>query len=422
MSRKPSKPKQLNLPIARVQKLLEATSRSEEARRVVHAMLSVKKKIGTAWRGNAVIPPGSVLEEVSNAFRRETDIPLELPLMITLSFVAARLLKSGTKIDLNGQMIEPLLWLVILAPSGAGKSFALQRITEMVRGVDLFPEPASAARFIQDLSVFNRTIWVRDEFGQFMRSLEQQTHLAELRDYLLRLYDGQQLTRRTKTEEITIENPALTIVGLSVFETFKNCVGAEALIDGFAQRFNFIIAPMDPARPAEDFPLYSVNAHMPALRSAWDRIATIPIHPVYQVGPDGVEAFKAAFKALRPADEALPMSFFRRVMFSAIRYAAIFHIVLGDRSDVLTATDFGWAGRMVALHIEDARALLDDYGLGDLERILKRAEAIKFAIEASGRQCKPRDLIRGINIIKSAEQARSILRLIEDDQPHTSVA
>lgn len=420
MSRKSIKTSQRLLPIPGLQQLIEATN-SKEARNVVRAMLRVRKKSGSAWRGHAVVPPGSVLDLVADVFRRETDIPLELPLMSALSFVAGRLLKAGVKIDLNGQMIEPMLWTIVLATSGSGKTFAMRRVMDMTGETDLFPEPASAARFIQDLSVRNRSIWVRDEFGAFMKSLDQQTHLAELRDYMLRLYDGQSLARRTKNEEITIEDPALVILGLSVFETFKNCVDTEALVDGFAQRFGFIVAPADPARRAEDFPLYNVSAHMPTLRAAWDKLASVPLHPVYRVGPEAIEAFKAAFKALRPADEALPMSFFRRLMFSAVRYAAVYHLVLGDGDDVLTANDFGWAGRMVALHIEDARVLLDDYGLGELERVLRRVEAVKAEIEAKGGRCKPRDLIRRIGTIRTAEHARSLLRLIEeDDQPARS--
>ena len=101
-------------------------------------------------------------------------------------------------------------------------------------------------------------------------------------------------------------------------------------------------------------------------------------------------------------------------MFSAVRYAAVYHLINLDAGDELTAEDFAWAGRMVALHIEDAKVLLDDYGLGELERLLRRVEEVKAALAETGIKCKPRDLIRRISAIRTAEQARSLLRLAEE--------
>lgn len=415
MSRVLKNSKQKIPPIPDPQRLIAISGKSEEARDNLRAMLRFKKVEHHAWRGYGVIPPGSILDVVCETFRRETDIPLELPLMGVLSFVSARLLKREAKIDLNGQSVDPMLWSVVLAASGSGKTFSINRLREMTGENYLFPEPSSAAKFVQDLFNWNRSLWIRDEFGTFLKSLDQQTHLAEIRDYLLRLFDGLIISRRTKQEEITIENPALTILGLSVFESFKNCVSAESLVDGFAQRFNFLIGQNDPTRKAEDFPLYNVSAQMPMLRQAWRRVEEVPIHATYRVGEDGISAFKAAFKALRPTDEDLPLSFFRRVMFSAVRYASVFHIINLDASDELTGDDFAWAARMVALHIEDAKNLLDDYGLGDLERIVRRVEDLKSEFKASGKNCKPRDLIRRISAIRTAEQARSLLRLVEGD-------
>lgn len=191
-------------------------------------------------------------------------------------------------------------------------------------------------------------------------------------------------------------------------------------MDGFAQRFNFIVADADPSRPAEQFPLYDLRSHQDEMRRAWTGVVNIPLHPIYRTGDGAVGVFKSAFKELRPADGALPLSFFRRLMFSAVRYAAVYHVLLGEHGDELTATDMAWAARMVELHLEDASRLLDDYGLGDLERILRRVEEVKKQIEAAGRQCKPRDLARKISSIKTAEQARSLLALVNEDQKSKS--
>jgi hypothetical protein len=199
-----------------------------------------------------------------------------------------------------------------------------------------------------------------------------------------------------------------------VLETFKDCVGSESLVDGFAQRFNFIIAPADPLRRAVDFPLYDLREHQDAMRSAWSSVEQIPLHSIYRVGEEAINQFKATFRAMMPEGDALPVSFFRRLMFSAVRYAAVYHILLGDSGDELTARDMAWALRMVALHLEDARQLLDDYGLGELERIVRRVEELKTEVEAEGRKCKPRDLCRRIAAIRTASEAKALLQLVEE--------
>jgi len=420
MSRRKHSPNQLMLPIPGIDQLLNASRKSKEARDNIRAMLRVRKSRHTAWRGMQVVPPNSFLEAVTDAFRRNTDIPLELPLVAVLTIISGRLLKAGCRIELRGQIIKPSLWTVALAPSGSGKTFATQEVLKIAGVSHRFPEPASAAKFVHDLAEHNNGLWIRDEFGQFLRSLEQQPHLAELRDYLLRLYDGQPISRRTKADSVCIPEPALTVLGATVLESFKNCLSAESLVDGFAQRFNFLIADADPSRTAVQFPLYDLSSCQDRMHKAWVEIANTPLHPIYRTSDGAVGAFKSAFKELLPAEGALPLSFFRRLMFSAFRYAAVFHILLEDQGEELTATDMAWAVRMVDLHLEDARRLLDDYGLGDLERVLRRVEQVKKQIESEGRQCKPRDLIRRISSIRTAEQARSFLALVSEDKKSKS--
>jgi len=49
---------------------------------------------------------------------------------------------------------------------------------------------------------------LRDEFAQFLKSVENQPHFMEMKDYLLRLYDGEEISRSTLKNETIIENPA----------------------------------------------------------------------------------------------------------------------------------------------------------------------------------------------------------------------
>ena len=142
------------------------------------------------WRGYAAIPPDSNLETVVDVFRSKTDIPLEVPLFTVLAIIGAILLKRRVRIDALGSTVSPATMTVLLAPSGSGKSFTWQNTVGAVANeVVLFPEPASSAAFVELLHRYNNGIWIRDEFGQFIRALQDQKHMAEMKDYRKRSSD-----------------------------------------------------------------------------------------------------------------------------------------------------------------------------------------------------------------------------------------
>ncbi|KAA0580308.1 DUF3987 domain-containing protein [Azospirillum sp. B21] len=63
-----------------------------------------------------------------------------------------------------------------------------------------------------------------------------------MKDYILRIYDGKRLEKRLKDSYEVVDNPALTILGITVDATFHQCIDPESLVDGLMQRFNFLIA------------------------------------------------------------------------------------------------------------------------------------------------------------------------------------
>lgn len=379
------------------------------------ALLEMKPR-NDNWRGNVAIPAGSVLETVVEAFQRETDIPLELPMFTTLSIVSAILLKRCVRIDAFGSTVSPATMTVLLAPSGSGKSFTWKNTVQAVAEEVLkFPEPASSAAFVDLLRSYNNGIWIRDEFGQFIQSLQEQSHLAEMKDYILRLYDGSKIERITKKDgPVTIHEPSLTILGFTVDQTFRKHVPAESLVDGFAQRFQYVIAEQDPERPMEKFPLYNFSGAHEEIAAAWKRFLETPTHGVYTVSKEAVEAFAEAFRVIRQENQAIPGSFFRRSMFNAIRYGLLYHVLLGKESPVLDAEDLAWAATLVTLHMQDARKLLQEFGLGELERLVRKVETVVAACKARGERVTPRTIIRSVNAVKTAQQAANLLALAGD--------
>lgn len=376
---------------------------SKEGKDHIKAMIAYQGS--PSWDGIKAVPPGSFLEDVVELFRRHTDIPLELPLMATVSHVSGYLNAKGARYDLGGRLMAPLLWTVVLAPSGSGKSFASSTVGRWLTDhnnatvVPLLQNASSAAKFVANIENTPKGLWLRDEFGQFLSQVQNLQHMEEMKDILLRAYSGDAIERRTKAVEIEIKDHALSILGITVEDTFEHQIGAESLVDGFAQRFNYLRAEADPERSMADFPIYFEDQNCPSfqipfqrMRKSWLNLISRNDLPeaIFEFEPEALQLFKDSFRALFH-EAAVPGSFFRRAMFSAFSYAVLFHVIAGKMGTRVGHDSLSLAVRMVALHLDHARKLLDGYGLSQLEKTIRKAEAIRDKRMAQRAPLKPRD-------------------------------
>lgn len=381
-----------------------------------------------AWEGLKIVPPGSFLEEAIELFRRHTDIPLELPLAAVLSHVSGFLNASGAGYQLGGTVHPARLWTVVLAPSGTGKSFAMSTVGRWLSDADgnsVVPHLAgasSAAQFVVNIEECPKGIWFRDEFGQFLSQVQNLQYMEEIKDILLRAYSGDPIERMTRGSQLLIRDHALTILGVTVGDTFEKQIGPDSLVDGFAQRFNYIRAEADPTRPMSEFPIYFESMDAPEDQAAYNRLRRGWLNlisrndlpgAVFDFDPDALQLFKDNFRALFKAGE-IPPSFFRRAMFSAFSYAVVFHAITGRMGTVVGTESVSLALRMIALHLDHARQLLNNYGLSDLEKVVRKVETLQATFQAQGRELKPRDIISRVRDIRTAAQARSVLSLINE--------
>src|SRR3546814_6578663 len=109
---------------------------------------------------------------------------------------------------MDGSELSPDIWCSVLARSGAGKTFSAKYL-QRIASVRQFPGGGTAAKFMMDLLEFNRTLWHADEFGLFLYNIENRESHQEIKEYLLKLYDGDTLRRRTRSEEHTSELQSL---------------------------------------------------------------------------------------------------------------------------------------------------------------------------------------------------------------------
>lgn len=307
------------------------------------------------------IPEGSLLEVVDSVFLNNTDIPRALPFFAVLHYVSAYLLQRGILISFAEDTVRPDIWSVCLAESGSGKSFSQSNIAKALGSkVKNFPEPGSAAIFLENLKDHNRALWAKDEFAQFLKLLKEDKMLG-VKDYLLRAYDGSTISVTTKQSSITIEEPALTIFGSTVYESLKDNLDKESLVDGFAQRFAFIVADREADRKLRG--VYKVKRKLAGVAEKWNEIESCHLHARYHVSPVSEAAFEQSFQILisRSGSIGVPISFVRRVNFKAVKYALIYHVLLGKDTEYLDEEDFAYAARLCALNLRDVRKVLDLY-------------------------------------------------------------
>ncbi|MHB1697551.1 MAG: DUF3987 domain-containing protein [bacterium] len=364
------------------------------------------------WRGIMAVPPGSILSNTVAIFKKETDIPLEIPFFTVLSFISAYLTKKQVKIISHMGNIRPDIWTIILAPSGSSKSTAINNLRDTVgKDVTLIPKSASAAQFVLDLNNYNNGLLIRDEFAQHLWNIKVQTYLTEQKEYYLLAYDGSPIERRTKSDKTTVLNPCLSILGFNVDETFSKYLTAEDILDGFAQRFSYIIAKADPTRKTIDYPDYNIEAIKSVFVDSWAEFKTITINPEYTISEKGIKVFRDGFRELYKIE--IPNSYYRRALFKSIKYALLYHVILKKDNSVIDEQDLEWALRVVFLHLRDGKELLSEKDISELEKIVRHAEELHKKFERKGKRLTPRDLIHYNRHITNVGQAKAILEIMQ---------
>jgi Protein of unknown function (DUF3987) len=386
----------------------------DPTRSMVKSMLSVVA--GGKWPTlDACIPPGTILDDVDRMFYEGTDIPRELPFFTVLHYLSAMLLQQDVQIEVEGRTTRPDFWTIALAPSGAGKTFTQNVIEEIFgKGVQQFPEAASAAKFVECLRDNNHSLWLRDEFAQYLRSVETQSHMAQVKDFLLRTYDNNTIEHRTKEEDVIVADPALTIFGTTPLATIKNYLSAESLVDGFAQRFAFVVAERDGRKVK---PIYQTKARLPAIQQKWAANLATQFHKVYHVDDVGIAAYEEAFYMIvdRSGSESIDESFSRRIMWRSMKYALIYHVITGKTDDVLHAEDLTYAARLAALNLRDLRRLMDQYDMPAFNDISQKAKAFIERRAATGTKTSKRDLVAGVRGVGKAAEAQEMLEFLAED-------
>lgn len=381
---------------------------------------------------NSIIPPeNNVLRKVVRNFDVETDIPLELPAFYTIAFIAAFLLNKRVRLIKNGQYIYPDMWLMILAPSGSSKTFS-ESIIETASGIkpNFSAGFASAKAYLFELEKSNYGFLFVDEVGQLLKGIDTQTYLLELHGYLLRTKDGKEIIRKTIDYQVSIANPHIVFVGSTVSDTFNKVTTVESVLDGFYQRFMFVLATKDKNKKFIDYIDYNYERLISGIKEYFDQIkALLPDEnetTEAETGTDKeitiddivVEVKKTEaetddepeakqeqenFIDFTLCDNAvdvvkdemslyfgrryehIPDSFRRRIYFESYKIAMVYHFILLKNNKIIDEIDLRYASKVAILHMKYLIGVLD---LLDFNSVITHINNVDGAVEKLIKQCK----------------------------------
>lgn len=369
---------------------------------------------------DAVTPPGTFLETVVGVVRRDTDLPPEIAWGVSMLLMSAALAQNRCTVSWphDHRPQELAQWLVILAPSGAGKTLLRNAIAEGL-GLQLIelPEPGSARAFLDSMCACEgRALWSRDEYGQLMQQIAAGGPLGPLRDYMLRAYDHSGLEITTKKDgTVRVDRAVLSILGSSVDSSWAACVDVQMLVDGLLARHLFVCAKRRPMR-VPIYPMEHIRATLEAsAQGLRERLAEQDQR--FVITQAAADAYGDLWRELVGAlGDRLDPAYVRRVTWAAGRYAVLYHILLGKDGLEIGTQAMRWAWRAVLLHLQYARTALALSDAGFAQKLDKIMDWTSKQI-AEGADPESAHFVRSMlqhfrRELSNAQEARQIIDLV----------
>lgn len=393
-------------------RLTEAPQKIEEFEGFLREVcLNSDKK---TWRGLVMTPPASFLSDLILQFDKYSDFPLELPYFIFMHMLSGQLINEGIQIEYNDEMRWPQLWSILVCASGGGKTSTINAIQKNF-GINSIWEPGgvqSRASFIEGMAENNKKLMVLDEAGMHLKKMKAGQPLEQVKTDMLNISVNKQIDHKTvKSTNITIKEPVISFLGATTEAPLENAISWEDVYSGFCQRIRWIFADRTkPIKPAQ-------HIRLEHLQRKWKCISEKINHKVYKAPKLAEEAFESSFHFFRSSYEKMDASYFKRIMDEAHSYALLFHIILGKgNEEVLDLEDYGWAGRVLGVLFQDAQRFLREKVRSEIDKTLDRVAEVVHKIEAEGRECTPRDIMRAVYKIRTAKQASEYLAKIKSGE------
>lgn len=150
----------------------------------------------------------------------------------------------------------PNLWVLLLGPSTIyRKTTSLRIAQQLLKEIDesVFIASDYSPQALWDEFEGRKgqaSVSFRDEVSGFFNSIQRHSYMAGMKANLIKLFDGDDFTRKLRKETIRIEEPFFTWVGGAVTEKLMDSITEEDIFSGFMIRF-ILLSPIDrgPIRP-----------------------------------------------------------------------------------------------------------------------------------------------------------------------------
>ncbi len=398
---------------------------NDDEKSALIAMFAIKEK-PKAMGISGLAPGGSFVQRLLRHFD-DTDISYALPLSQLIALSSSWLTQSGAQLEIPGFGFQrPILWTVALARSAQSKTTSVNRVGKILapKGckfpVAMFPTGGTDAQWIVDLKENNGSFWLQDEVGKFFSNVLKHSSYLRIKPWMLNAYSHEPISNRLKSEanKLEIDDPHFTFFGLSVREIWKNDVDAGSMLDGFCQRFNYVIAEPRADTDMFDHFLYfvgdSVEAREERLRELWEALCNQEgAASTYTLNEEVMPYLQEWWRSLRSSwgNGALPFSFIRRIGFSVLSYLVVIHFLLGKSTHRIDVETAGVASKYAEFHLESGLEMMREYGDRSMDHvrcvIRKRDNLI-----AKGKAGSARDIQGSLSKSERAEISNDMTKRI----------
>lgn len=213
------------------------------------------------------------LSMVFHKFYKNTEIPISIPVFSFLAYLSAWCVKQKANfiVPLSKHPTELATWVMVLAKSGSSKTFASDRINNLIP-VDTetqepiispnFTKPNGPAAFVEGLNEMKegRGFWFQDEASQLFRCMEIEGHpMSEIREYLLLMKDNKKVTRLSKGSRVETKPIAMTQLFINTIDSMVKHISDESMTDGIVRRYQFVMSKDSEERDFTQFPIYDIS-------------------------------------------------------------------------------------------------------------------------------------------------------------------
>lgn len=343
-------------------KTLKDLFNEEENGNLIRILLALKYD-KYEWKELLPISYGNIFENVVDEFNRKTDIPIEIPFFILFQFLSAELLQRNINVkfyDYEGDeiLIQPDIWLVLLAKAGCGKSFAFEKITNKI------PELKK---------IYFNTSFFTDDDSYYIEVLKKHSNLLFVRDNFEFLY-----IKAREFSELSLyfdelykcdKEGAISFLGIDTKWNLNKIIPIYDFFEGFASKFDYIIALSDKNKRMIDYPVWDISGLK--WETQWNDLIDSIKFQNYIMDKRCPSVFESALKkGFIKSGIGHQRMFKYNQLHKAHKFALLYHLITGNGGkENIDVECYRWAAKVCCRLLADKIELLRNYGWEELKQL-----------------------------------------------------